>query len=71
MQLQQTCPTTNPPPFIHEGEVRNLGEYGPKYQVGRILQQLDGDARVEITFIESGETTDYPLSGVLKDPLAD
>ena len=54
------------------GEVRLFGTYGPKYQVERTLRQLDdGDALVEIAFIESGETTEYRLSGVLEDPLAD
>ena len=54
------------------GEVRFFGTYGPKYQVERTLRQLDdGDALVEIAFIESGETTEYRLSGVLEDPLAD
>lgn len=62
----------SPPPPTHVGEVRCFGEYGPKYQVERVLRLLDGgETLFEIAFIESGETMEYPLSEVLDDPLAD
>ncbi|WP_312283904.1 DUF5397 family protein, partial [Candidatus Igneacidithiobacillus taiwanensis] len=45
--------------------------FGPKYQVGRPLRQLDdGDWMIEITLVETGEKTPYRLSRMLDDPQA-
>ena len=58
------------PEAMHIGEVRTLGEFGPKYEVRRPLRPLDGgDWLLEVAILESGERLDYPRSHVLADPL--
>jgi hypothetical protein len=52
------------------GSIRTFGDYGPMYQVTGIAQpDKDGDPRVSLLVIESGETLDYSLEAVLQDPL--
>jgi len=58
-------------PCIPFGKIKRFGEFGPPYQVGRAVRGLpDGDWLVEITLIQTGETTDYRLSRLLDDPEA-
>lgn len=52
------------------GSIRTFGEYGPMYQVtGPAAPSGDGEPRVAILVMESGETLDYNLEAVLADPL--
>jgi len=54
------------------GKINTIGEFGPIYQVGQPLRRLeDGDWLMEITLIESGEVTEYPLSSIKEDPEAE
>ena len=61
---------TTPPP-VPVGEIKSFGPFGPKYEVGRALHQLDdGDWMVEITLVESGEQAEYRLTQLNDDPAA-
>jgi hypothetical protein len=51
------------------GKIKSFGPFGPKYDVGRPLRQLeDADWMVEIKMVESGETAEYRLTRILDDP---
>jgi len=57
-------------PHSFVGKINTFGP-GPIYEVGRPLrQQDDGDWLMQITLVESGEVTDYPLSAIKEDPEA-
>jgi hypothetical protein len=59
------------PPLIPVGKIKSFGAFGPKYEVGRALRQLDGgDWLVEVTMVETGETAEYRMSRLLDDPEA-
>lgn len=61
---------TMPPP-VPVGEIKSLGPGGPKYEVGRALEQLEnGDWWVEITLIETGEKARHRLTHLNDDPEA-
>jgi len=56
---------------VPTGRIKSFGAFGPKYEVGRPLWELDdGDWMVEISMVETGETTEYRLSRVNDDPEA-
>ena len=58
-------------PFVPVGKIKSFGPFGPKYEVGRALHQLeDGDWMVEITLVESGEKAEYRLTHLSDDPEA-
>lgn len=57
------------PPSIPIGKIKSFGPFGPKYEVGRPLRQLDdADWLVEVKMVESGETAQYRLTRILDDP---
>ena len=57
------------PPPVPVGKIMSFGAFGPKYEVGQALRQLDdGDWMVEIVLIETEEKTEYRLSHVKDDP---
>ena len=59
------------PPSVPVGEIKRFGPFGPKYEVGRALHQLDdGDWMVEITLVESGEKAEYRLTHLSDNPEA-
>lgn len=59
------------PPSVPIGEIKTFGPFGPKYEVGQLLRQLDdGDWMVEVTLVETGEKAEYPLAGIYDDPEA-
>ncbi|MFX8031974.1 DUF5397 family protein, partial [Acinetobacter baumannii] len=48
------------PPAVPVGKIKSFGLFGPKYEVGRALRQLDdGDWMIEVTMVESGEKAEY------------
>ena len=52
-------------------QIRSFGPFGPKYQVGPLLYQVDsGDWMATITLVDSGEVDEYRRSRILDDPLA-
>lgn len=54
------------------GSVRRFGLYGPPYQVVEPgTPGPDGEARMLICLVESGETVDYPVADIMRDPLED
>jgi len=56
-------------PKVPLGKIKNIGDFGPKYQVGPLLRRTDNsDWLVEITLIDSGEKTEYYLSHLNHDP---
>jgi hypothetical protein len=60
-----------PLPSVPIGKIQTFGEFGPKYEVGPAVRQLeDGDWLVEITLIETGEAAEYRLSRLSQDPEA-
>lgn len=59
------------PPTVPVGKIKSFGPFGPKYEVGQVLRQLeDGDWLVEITMVETGEKAEYRLSHLSDDPEA-
>ncbi len=53
------------------GKIKSFGPFGPKYEVGQALRQLDdGDWMVGVTMVETGETAEYRLTRLLDDPEA-
>jgi Family of unknown function (DUF5397) len=59
------------PLSIPVGKIKSFGPFGPKYEVGHALRQLnDGDWMVEITMVETGEKTEYRLTHLSDDPEA-
>jgi hypothetical protein len=59
-------------PHVPVGEIKTFGPLGPKYEVLRALHPMpNGDWLVRICVVESGEETDYQLSQILADPVAD
>lgn len=59
------------PPAIPVGKIKSFGPFGPKYEVGHVLRQLDdGDWMVEIIMIETGEKAEYRLTRLCDDPEA-
>lgn len=58
-------------PLVSIGQVKSFGLFGPKYETGKVLRQLDdGDWMIEVTVIESGEKVEYRLSQMDNDPEA-
>ena len=59
------------PPPVPVGEIKSFEPFGPKYEVGRALHQLDdGDWMVEITLVESSEQARHRLTQLNDDPAA-
>ena len=48
------------PPAVPAGAINCFGPFGPKYQVGSPLRQLqDGDWVIAVTLVETGEQAEY------------
>jgi hypothetical protein len=59
------------PPAVPVGKIKSFGPFGPKYEVGHALRQLDdGDWMIEVTMVESGEKAEYRWTHLLDDPEA-
>ncbi len=59
------------PPPVPVGIIKSFGPFGPKYEVGEPVEQLeDGDWLVEIVLVETGEKTVYRRTHILDDPEA-
>jgi hypothetical protein len=59
-------------PPIPVGKIKSFGPFGPKYEVGQALRQLDdGDWMIEITLVETGEKAEYRLTRLSADQDAD
>lgn len=58
-------------PAIPTGRIKSFGPFGPKYEVGHVIRQLDdGDWLVEVTLVETGEKAEYRLARLADDPEA-
>jgi hypothetical protein len=58
-------------PAIPTGRIKSFGPFGPKYEVGQVLRQLnDGDWMIEVTMIETGEKAEYCWTHLSDDPEA-
>lgn len=58
-------------PSIPVGQIKSFGPFGPKYEVGQVLRQLDdGDWMIEVTMIETGEKVEYRWRHLSDDPEA-
>lgn len=59
------------PPPVPVGQIKSFGPFGPKYEVGHALRQLeDGDWMIEVTMVESGEKAEYRWTHLTDDPVA-
>lgn len=59
------------PPSVPVGKIKSFGPFGPKYEVGQALCQLDdGDWMIEVTMVETGEKAEYRLTRLSDDPEA-
>jgi hypothetical protein len=58
-------------PQVPLGKIKSFGIFGPKYEVGLPIRQLeDGDWLVEVKMVETGETAEYRLARLRDDPEA-
>lgn len=58
-------------PSVPVGQIRSFGPFGPKYEVGHALRQLDdGDWLIEVTMVETGEKAEYRWTRLSDDPKA-
>jgi hypothetical protein len=59
------------PPPVPVGKIKSFGAFGPKYEVGPLLRQLDdGDWLVEVKMVETGEKAEYRMTHLFDDPEA-
>jgi len=59
------------PPPVPVGKIKSFGPFGPKYEVGQAIHQLDdGDWMIEVTMVETGEKIEYRLTHLSEDPEA-
>lgn len=59
------------PPNVPVGKIKSFGLFGPKYEVGQALHQLDdGDWMIKVTMVETGETAEYRWTHLTDDPEA-
>ena len=59
------------PPTVPVGKIKSFGPFGPKYEVGRVLRQLDdGDWLIEVMMVETGEKAEYRWTRLTDDPEA-
>jgi len=59
------------PPPVTAGRIKSFGPFGPKYEVGQAIRQLDdGDWMIEITMVETGEKAEYRWTRLTDDPEA-
>jgi hypothetical protein len=59
------------PPNLPIGKIKSFGVFGPKYEVGEPIRQLeDGDWIVLIKIIETGDEAEYRYTRLLDDPEA-
>ncbi len=59
------------PPTVPVGKIKSFGPFGPKYEVGQPIRQLDdGDWLIEVTLVETGEKAEYHLTHLTDDPEA-
>lgn len=57
------------PTKIPVGKIKSFGAFGPQYEVGQAIRQLDdGDWLVQVTMVGGGETAEYRLTRLLDDP---
>ena len=50
-------------PSVPTGKIKSFGAFGPKYEVGQVVRQLeDGDWMVEVKMVETGESAEYRLT---------
>lgn len=62
---------TNTTPAVPVGKIKSFGAFGPRYQVGQPVRQLDdGDWLLEVMLVETGEKTEYRLTHANNDPEA-
>ncbi|MGE0106507.1 MAG: DUF5397 domain-containing protein [Thiomonas sp.] len=58
-------------PSVPVGKIKSFGPFGPKYEIGRAIRQLDdGDWMIEVTMVETGEKAEYRLTHLADDPEA-
>lgn len=57
------------PPHVPSGAVKKFGPLGQRYEVGKIIRQLEnGDWIVEVTILDTGEKVEYRRTLLLQDP---
>jgi hypothetical protein len=66
-----TMQAATAPPPVPVGKIKSFGPFGPKYEVGQPVRQLDdGDWVVQVTMVETGEKAEYRLTRLSDDPEA-
>ncbi len=57
------------PPHVPSGAVKKFGALGQRYEVGKLIRQLEnGDWIVEVTILDTGEKVEYRRTLLLQDP---
>jgi hypothetical protein len=58
------------PAAIPVGVIKQFGPYGPEYEVIGSAAPVDGQRRVKIVLIRTGEETSYSFDAMMEDPEA-
>jgi len=62
-------PQTEVAPWI--GSIKTIGKYGPMYEIlGPAGRSAEGEGRVSIRAVPTGEVTDYEFEEMMADPEA-
>jgi hypothetical protein len=58
------------PAAVPVGVIKQFGPYGPEYEVLGAAPDEDGERRVKIVLVRTGEETTYGFEAMLEDPEA-
>jgi hypothetical protein len=58
------------PAAIPVGVIKQFGPYGPEYEVLGPAAAVNGQQRVKILLVRTGEETTYGFDAMMKDPEA-
>jgi hypothetical protein len=59
------------PVAVPVGTIKQVGPYGPEYEVLGPAEPENGEQRVKIVLVRTGEETTYGLDAMMEDPEAE
>jgi hypothetical protein len=59
------------PVAVPVGTIKQFGPYGPEYEVLGPAEPENGEQRVKIVLVRTGEETTYGLDAMMEDPEAE
>ena len=58
------------PAAIPVGVIKQFGPYGPQYEILGLAEPENGQRRVKIVLVRTGEETTYGFDAMMQDPEA-